>query len=59
MPAALSARPVGAKSNSRKRAPVASARNAEISRFGGVPIRVVMPPSRVANDSGISSRPGA
>ena len=39
--------------------PVASARKAEIRRLGGVPIRVIMPPSRVANDSGIRRRPGA
>src|SRR3546814_12735306 len=50
--------PVGAKSNIMKRSPVAAARNDEISRLAGVPISVVIPPSSVANESGMSRSEG-
>ena len=57
-PSAATARPTGVKSNIAKvPAPVVS-RKPETIRFGGVPIRVVMPPRIEPNASGISTRPG-
>jgi len=53
MPTMATARPTGAKSSIANGSPMASCRYCEITMFGGVPIRVIIPPRIVANDSGI------
>ncbi len=50
--------PTGVKSNSVKGTSPPCASAPAMSRFGGVPISVVSPPSREPNASGISSRDG-
>ena len=58
MPVTATTRPTGAKSNMEKGAPKASERYCAMTMFGGVPIRVIMPPRMVAKDRGIRERPG-
>lgn len=48
-----SGRPAGVKSNSVNGLPCVSWRTAEISRFGDVPIWVMVPPTREPKASGI------
>ena len=49
------ATPTGAKSNMVNFSPRRRSARSDISRLGGVPIKVVMPPSKVEKDSGINS----
>ena len=57
-PQSATASPTGVKSNILKGSPVLSARKVATTMFGGVPIAVTSPPSRLANDSGIRSCDG-
>ena len=51
--------PTGAKSNILKGAPRDSSLMAAMMMFGGVPIKVAIPPKMVAKDKGINERPTA
>jgi hypothetical protein len=51
------AAPTGANSNIVNGSPRRRAASSAAKRFGGVPINVVVPPSSVANEIGISSSP--
>ena len=53
MPATVIDAPTGVNANIVKGSPRKRPARSAISKFGGVPINVVVPPSRVANDSGI------
>ena len=55
IPAIVIAAPTGVNSNIVKGSPRSRSARSAINRFGGVPINVVVPPSNVANEIGMSS----
>ena len=54
-PVIITAAPVGKKSNIRKPRKPASSSAIEQRRLGGVPIKVINPPSKEPNERGMSS----
>ena len=52
-PTAATVSPTGEKSNMLKARPVSASRTLAMMMLGGVPIRVIRPPSRVPKESGI------